>query len=105
LKRKRTDSDVPQPALFNPEDFDFGNLRLKKLNNGRYTYTGQTFENGLIRKRLDFYSISSTPSTDMPSRLFFLFQQSEHPLILVSAIPRPKEWVFEEHEDGRYLLL
>ena len=98
LKRKRT-AIVPQPALFNPEDFDFaGPLRPKKLDNGRYTYAGHTFERGLIRKRLDFHSISSTPSTDMPSHLFFLFQQSEHPRVLASAIPRPKEWVFEEHE-------
>jgi len=98
LKRKRT-AVVPQPALFNPQDFDFaGALCPKKLNNGHYIYAGHIFERGLIRKRLDFYSISSTPSTDMPSRLFFLFQQSEHPRILASAIPRPKEWVFEEHE-------
>ena len=98
LKRKRN-AVVPQPALFNPEDFDFaGALCPKKLDNGRYTYAGHTFERGLIRKRLDFHSISSTPSTDMPSRLFFLFQQSEHPRVLASAIPRPKEWVFEEHE-------
>jgi len=34
----------------------------------------------------------------MPSRLFFLFEQSKHPLILTSTIPRPQEWVFEEDE-------
>lgn len=98
LKRKRT-AVVPQLALFNPQDFNYaGALLPKQLDNGHYTYAGHTFEHGLIRKRLDFHSISSTPSTDMPSRLFFLFQQSEHPRILASAIPRPKEWVFEEHE-------
>jgi len=98
LKRKRT-AIVPQLAVFNPEDFNFASpFCPKKLDNGRYTYVGHTFECGLIHKRLDFHSISSTHSTDMPSRLFFLFQQSEHPLVLASAIPRPKEWVFEEHE-------
>ena len=98
LKRKRT-AIVPQLALFNPEDFDhLGGYCPRRLDNGRYTYAGHTFECGLIHKRLDFHSISSTPSTDMPSRLFFLFQQSEHPRVLASAIPQPKEWVFEEHE-------
>jgi transcription elongation factor len=97
LKRKRTtNSDIPQPALFNPEEFN-GNFCLRKLDNGRYTYMGLTFENGLIRKRFDLHSIKSTP-TDMPSHLFFLFERSRHPLILTSTIPRPQEWVFEEHE-------
>ena len=95
LKRKRT-ADVPQPALFNPEDPN-NNPRPRRLNNGHYTYMEHIFENGLIRKRFDLHSISSTP-TDMPSRLFFLFKLSEHPCILASTIPRPQEWVFEEHD-------
>jgi len=50
LKRKQTTtSDIPQPALFNPEEFN-GNLHPRKLDNGHYTYMGSTFEHGLIRK-------------------------------------------------------
>jgi len=30
--------------------------------------------------------------------MFFLFKLSEHPCILASTIPRPQEWVFEEHD-------
>jgi len=95
LKRKRT-ADVPQPALFNPEEFN-NKSRPRRLNNGHYTYVGHTFEHGLIHKRFDLHSIKSTP-TNMPSHLFFLFEQSKHPLILTSTIPQPQEWVFEEHE-------
>jgi hypothetical protein len=94
LKRKRT-AVVPQPALFNPENFD---SHPRRLDNGYYTYARHTFEYGLIRKRLDFHFIFSTPSTDIPSSLFFLFRQSKHPRILASAIPRPQEWLFEENE-------
>jgi hypothetical protein len=103
LKRKRT-ADVPQPALFdvppsalfNPEEFNH-KFPPESLANGHYTYMGLNFEHGLIRKRFDFHSINSTP-TAMPYRLFFLFEQSKHPLILASTIPPPQEWVFEEHE-------
>ena len=94
-KRKRT-ADVPQLVLFNPEDLD-NNPRPGRLDNGHYTYMKHTFEHGLIRKRFDLHSISSTP-TAMPSRMFFLFKLSEHPSIRASTIPRPQEWVFEEHD-------
>lgn len=103
LKRKRT-ADVPQPALFdvppsalfNPGEFNH-EFPPESLANGHYTYMGLFFEHGLIRKRFDLHSIKSTP-TAMPYRLFFLFDQSKHPLVLASTIPRPQEWVFEEHE-------
>ena len=95
LKRKQI-TDFPQPTLFNPGEFN-GKFCPRRLDNGHYTYMGHAFEHGLIRKRFDFHSLKSTP-IDMPSRLFFLFKQSKHPLILASTIPRPQEWVFEEHE-------
>jgi ribosomal protein L24 len=86
LKRKRT-ADVSQPALFNPD----------LSNNTNNAYMEDFFEHGLVRKRFNLYSISSTV-TDIPFHLFFLFKRSEHPLVLASTIPRPQEWVFEEHD-------
>ena len=96
LKRKRRITDSPEPALFNPEEFN-NEYPPRRLENGNYIYMGHTYEHGLIRKRFDLHSIKSGP-TDMPSQLFFLFKQSNHPLILTSTIPRPQEWDFEEHD-------
>ena len=103
LKRKQT-ADVPQPALFdvppsalfNPGEFNH-EFPAESLANRHYTYMGLTFEHRLIHKRFDLHSIKSTP-TAIPYCLFFLFDQSKHPLVLASTIPQPQEWVFEEHE-------
>jgi transcription elongation factor len=95
-KRKRSTTRT-EPALFDPATITrvYG-TEPKKLGDA-YDFRGSMFEHGLILKAFDIHSFSST-SVYMPTYLFSLFQQSQHPAILASSFPRPLEWNLEEGE-------
>jgi transcription antitermination factor NusG len=94
-KRKRT-AIRPEPALFDLNNFrHLYGIDPKHRDDGSYTSRGQVFEHGLLRRRYDLHSLSSTQA-GIPSNIFFLFQLSKHPAVMVSKFPCPKEWVFEE---------
>lgn len=100
LKRKRANSPV-EPTLFCPESVKriYG-IEPVKEEDGVYSFDGQHFEYGLLRKTFDPCSISTT-SISIPTSLLALFQRSRHPAISPSKYPRPSEWIFEEGEHVR----
>jgi len=95
LKRKRS-ATAPEPALFNPNTVEhvYGTPAIKQ-DDGTYKFRGSIFSDGLIIKEFDFFSISLT-SVFMSTSIFFIFQQSHHPTILVARFPCPAEWSFNE---------
>jgi len=95
LKRKQF-ATAPEPALFDPNTVErvYGTPAVKR-DDGTYKFRGSIFSDGLIVKEFDFFSISLT-SVFMSTSIFFLFQQSHHPTILVARFPCPAEWSFNE---------
>ena len=84
----------PNPALLFVNNIrSLYNIEPKFLGGHIYTAWGLRFEDGLLWKDYDFHSLS--PAENIPSHLFFLFQLSEHPLVLASTMPCPQEWIFE----------
>jgi hypothetical protein len=95
LKRKRT-TVYEEPALFDPDTYKLQyNINSTQRDDGSYTTHGCIFEEGLLRRRFDFHSLSSLV-LGISSHLFSLFQLSDHPIIMGSDFPRPNEWIFEE---------
>ena len=98
-KRKHT-SPPPSPALFDP-------IAIKQMykidptltHTDYYTFKGNHFEHGLIRKSYNFSSISTIHH--IPLTLFILFRDSEHPKLIASdsGFPKPLEWEFAEGEE------
>ena len=88
----------PQPELFDPEVFrlHLHNDDPEQQRDGFYTYNGLRFEHGLLRKSYSFHSLVST--SEIPNHLMIFFQLSDHPRIVASTFPRPREWIFEEDE-------
>jgi transcription antitermination factor NusG len=95
-KRKRT-AVRSKPELFDPDTIKavYG-IDPKCGPEGIHTAFGLKFESGLLLKPYNFHSIS--PTTEIPSYLFYLFLYSDHPLILTSKFPKPQEWIFEEDD-------
>jgi hypothetical protein len=96
LKRKRT-AIRPEPRLFDPATFSSLFQRQAKQLNGLYKSRGLIFDHGLLRRDLDFHSISLN-YTGAPSRILGLFKLSSHPALSGSMFPHPEEWIFEEGE-------
>ena len=95
LKRKRS-AVAPDPALFDLKTIEhvYGTPAIKQ-DDGTYRFRGNIFTDGLLIKKLDFLLISLT-SVFMPTSMFFLFQQSNHPAILSARFPCPLEWIFNK---------
>jgi transcription antitermination factor NusG len=99
-KRQRTDRwcSRPPPALFNVRAaLQLANVEaadgLSLLQSGLYTFDNHCYDHGLLRKTVKPTSISST-RVYMPTELYCLFKESEHPDI--SSFPSAFEWEFVE---------
>lgn len=96
--KRRRSAILPAPMLFDPTSFKhLHDIDPKQQGEGRYIVGGFTFEHGLIRKRYDLHSLLSDV-TDISSYFLNLFVLSQHPIILASTFPHPREWIFEDGE-------
>ena len=87
-----------QPALFDP----IATSRISQVNPSKqdgdvYLFQGDTFDHGVILLPFDAHSVLST-SVQMSSSIFFSFQQSLHPVILLSSPLCPSDWNFTTGE-------
>lgn len=64
---------------------------------GSYTLGRLSFERGLLVKEFDYHSIVSDVR-DMPFETYFSFLSCGHTDVLVSTLPRPQEWCFEQDD-------
>lgn len=90
-KRKAT-LIKPPPRLFNPDDYPESGGHNSSSTLGRLS-----FECGLVVKEFDYHSISAGVQ-DMALATYSCFISCGHPAVVVSSLPRPQEWRFEQDE-------
>lgn len=66
-------------------------------SDGSYSQGRLVFEHGLVVKEYDYHAIAGDVS-DMPLWNFTAFKCCGHPDVVVSNLPRPREWKFERNE-------